>query len=171
MKRFISIILLFSFIMLGTSSCGMEDKIKYIEVDETKYYPVYMYSFRDAMISKNYTKFSETEDPTECGYVLSREKLEVGDEITVWTNIHFKDNENDWFSSDHLGVTAMVDKVVKVYSLKAERKSDVYVLTYYNRSSMASTITSSDRSTLESELETIKAEVCAERVIVYYNAD
>ena len=82
------------------------------------------------------------------GYIYSKEKLSVGDKITVWNEFYF--DENTKYSLDRTsGVEAVVSKVVDTYYVEVSQQQNTYIITYF-------TI---DGSTLSYTSETEKADL------------
>ena len=146
-------------------SCGKND-IKSIKVDETSYNTYYLYSFKDAIITDNYTFLVASNPPTETGFIYSAEKLKPGDSIKVWNNILFDPSDN-YVSSSMVGTNAVVDKIIEVYPIKVNNEKETYIITYFD---IKSTKTVSDKSDLNEPTKN-KIEVAKERVTIEYYAD
>lgn len=128
MKKILFLSLLLT-ISIFLNSCST-DVIKSIEVDNTIYRNVYLYSFKDAQIDDVRPNYLPIDPPTTNGYVYSYEKLSPGDTVRVWTNFTFGDIGTS-VSYSNFGTDAIVVELIETYSLKLERKSDTYKITYY----------------------------------------
>ena len=155
---FFFVLVFFSCVLLSCSQKG----IKSITVDNKIYNTYYLYSFKDALISDDYSMIDAGNPPTETGYIYSTEKLNPGDSIKVWTNILFrKANEYE------LGTIAIVDSIIEVYPIKLDRGKESYTITYFD---IKSAKTVSDKTDLK-EPSRSKIEVTKERVTIEYYAD
>ena len=168
MKKFISIILLFSSVLFMLCSCGnYGNNISSVSIDNISktYKTVYLYSFKDASIDDYYQDDSSDMPPTATGYVYSTEKLKVGDKIEVWSNLWFGNLNSYPYGNSRRGTNAVVSRIVATYRVTVEEKEDTYIITYYTISESSS---ASKRKDLK-ELTKHKIEVTKERVIINYD--
>ena len=161
MKKIFLLSLLLTVTIL-LNSCST-DVIESIKVDEITYRTVYLYSFKDAQIEGVQPNYLPMDPPTANGYVYSCEKLSPGDTIRVWTNFRFGDVGNSLTYSD-LGTNAIVVELIETYSIKLERKSDTYKITYYPSTGLGTFHEGKEIT----ELTKHTFEVVKERVTIYY---
>ena len=164
-KKNLCLFLVFVLNSFALLSCSQND-IKSIMVDEKNYSTYYLYSFKDANITDNYTMLETANPPTETGYIYSTEKLNHGDSIKVWNNILFGGSDN-YISSSMFGTDAIVDKVIEVYPIKVDIGKETYTITYFD---VKSAKTVSDKSDI-TEPSKNKIEVTKERVTIEYYTD
>ena len=164
-KKNLSLFLVLVLVSFALLSCS-QNNIKAIKVDEKNYYTYYLYSFKDAIITDNYTMLETSNPPTKTGYIYSTEKLKPGDSIKVWNNILFNGIDN-YVSSTMFGTDAIVDKIIEVYPIKVDSGKETYTITYFD---IKSAKTVSDKTDLK-EPSRSKIEVTKERVTIEYYAD
>ena len=164
-KKCACLCLVLVFTLLNLLSCS-RNNIKAVTVDEVEYRTYYLYSFKDADITDDYSILADWGTPTKTGYVYSNEKLKPGDNIRVWNNLLFKVAGNT-ISSDMFGTVAIVDKIIEVYSIKIDNNKETYIITYfdinYNK-------TVSNKADLEEPVKS-KIEVTKERATIEYYVD
>lgn len=145
-------------------SCTINRKIASVQIDDTVYSSMYLYSFDNADIS-SYTLFPPHDvAPTPSGYTYSTEKLSSGDTIKVWGNIRFRTESENYLSSGDFGTTATVNKLIETYQIKVKEKKDTYVITYFDISNRTSSINPEHIN----KVEKVTIEVVKERVIINY---
>ena len=171
MKRFISIIILFTTLLLLLSSCtNFGNDISSVGIDGVSktYTTVYLYSFKNAAIDENYESTTSDETPTSEGYIYSTEKLKSGDKIRVWKDFKFGVSSSQWLGDRTSGTYAVVDRIVKTYRVSVEEKEDTYIITYYTVYGNDGNDCASKKKNLK-ELTKHKIEVAKDRVIIEYD--
>ena len=171
MKKFLFAILFFIFVF-ALAACASIGNVQSVTVDDTEYKTIYLYSFKDANITKKYNALNSSDStPTSCGFIYSTEKLSVGDSITVWeTYIFSKTNTNNNSYNDSsnssVGTKAIIDKVVAIYRINVDATFDTYKITYYKfPSSFDLCVSNEDQicSLSEQNIEVVK-----DRVLIKY---
>ena len=143
-----NLILIFTILFCSCST----DKISSVSVDDKVYRTIYLYSFKDAQIDKEYDSDINTNIKlTTNGFVYSTQKLLPGEKITVW----------NWYFEYCI---ATVDEVIEVYRIEIKSTSDTYKITYY---SLPVKETVSEKRDIQA-LKMQKIEVVKERVIITY---
>ena len=138
LKKHLSLLLVVVILALALTSCSaMNGNAKTVSVeDSATYRAVYLYSFRSADITDDYTAISGLTDeqknsldnPSEYGYKFSTTKYEIGDEIKVWNEYSFK---TDRYSST-TGAEAIVDEIVATYYVKVSGIGNRYTISGYS---------------------------------------
>lgn len=128
MRKIISFLLIVAISVLFITSCSTKGDIEKVVVSDTSYKPIYLYAFKDADVS-GFQKGSQTSDdavPTANGYIYSKAKLSVGDQITVWNNEKFED------AMYVHGTQAVVSAIIKTYPVRVNAGIGKYNISYYD---------------------------------------
>ena len=76
MKNFLNILCVLTIILCALSGCETKKEIKSVTINENTYYPLYIYSFKDAEITSEYEEapLTPVEQPAEEGFVFTEQK-------------------------------------------------------------------------------------------------
>lgn len=173
MKKAVSLAILTVMLLSIFCSCGqVSGKISYVRVgDLLSYKTLYLYKFKDAEIDSIYESTTSTETPTSSGYVYSTEKLEVGDEIKVWSDFKFGEKGTGFTDTRKSGTMATVEKIVETFRVKVSANGDTYIITYYEvQHSSTSGSSVSDKDNIKN-VEKHKIQVTKDRVIIVYETE
>lgn len=167
MKRKILMMALVFIILCMHSGCNTKREIKSVTINETQYYPIYMYSFDEAEVSQEFQELFETpvEAPAEKGYVLSNESMAAY--VEVWEQFMFsnRDGESTTVFASDLDKKATVVELEETYPITVKENKDTYLITYYTYSYSSDT---QMNRLMENSLSKHTVEVVKENVMIEY---
>ena len=166
MKKALSLTVLLALLLALLTSCSTVNYkgIKALKIEDVTCTSFYLYAFDEAIIS-GYLDYGAEYPPTVTGYAFSFERLEVGDEIEVWTNHSFSYYDEFYNYTTRQGTTGKVTEIAGDYSVGLLRSGNSYTVTFFGHKGTA--VYTATFSSLEqvTEVEKYKVEVITDNPV------